>query len=531
MMSEDYLDKSHGVFEVRGAAGAGKTYQLCCDIAYLTAKNKTGVVISFSHVAVDELTDRTENQDKITIRTIHSFCWYVLSSIRTSILNSDILKGIFKPEALTNLSQMVNFDSQSISDIVYGNDENSYPFYDMGTKVLGLSHNDVIALFNLAMDKFPALQSLIEKSIDFLLIDEYQDTNSDFLQRLFQYLSPKILIGVYGDPFQSIYADERVKLNQFGGNVDQCVLPDNYRSAVKIVEFLNDLRRPFDSLQQSAQRRTEGLVNVVVSDGPLDAKKVAEIEKEYHFSPDRMTLSLTNFYKANVLDFGEIARYVKNEVLFQLTGIRNLPWQEVINSTQLNGKLTMLLRYLEFEQSNGYVAAQALLTIFTPESIALVKMEEISRVKELAQKGDYSPVQGLMNLGLKCNSGWNQVLQVAEKLTPDISKGIFHFYHSLSDMDRISRTVFASKGQEFDSVILNIDSNWSLRDWNQINFSMSENDVLSSDDMLSYLFYVGASRAKKQLIIFVNRVNEPTFLSKFKDHLSRAVIKCRFMAV
>lgn len=511
----DYLAKSYGIFEVRGAAGAGKTYQLCRDMEDLSERGKKGVVISFSNTAVDELSERSGN-DNVLKRTIHSFCWYVLSSVRMKILNSNRLKNLFVPEAFRG--EGMCFDSQTVNEIIYGSEEKAYPFYDESSKRLGLSHDDVINLFNLAIDTFPTLSNLVTKSIDFMLIDEYQDSNLEFLKRIFKYLSPKILVGLYGDPLQSVYSSKRSRISQLGFSINQETLPENHRSAKRIVDFLNELRSPFDGLHQSTSI-PGGVVEVVRDDCELNARMAEVIGRKYHFiSGKSMILSLTNFYRTNAFDFGIIAKYIKNVTLPQLTNSKKHQWSEVTNTSQLNSRLRMLIKYLKFEFSTGYSAAQSFLDIYTPESISSVDITKVSKIKANANGSESTLIQDLEDLGLEYNAGWNSVIDVVKLLQPQEAEEIYQFYRSLDGINGVSQTIPFSKGQEFESVILNIDSNWSDRNWNEINFDLSEIDESDNRDILSYLMYVGVSRAKENLIIFVNTHNEKVFLKKFHEH-------------
>ena len=71
MIDDTYLTKKNGIYEVRGAAGSGKTYQLTKDIRKLSLSSNSIFIISYSNAAVDELKSRLNNP-VLSISTIHS---------------------------------------------------------------------------------------------------------------------------------------------------------------------------------------------------------------------------------------------------------------------------------------------------------------------------------------------------------------------------------------------------------------------------------------------------------------------------
>lgn len=200
-MSENqtYLDLISGVYEVRGPAGAGKTYRLTQDVQELVKTGKKCTLISFSNAAVDELKLRI-GIDSVVASTIHSFAWHLISPLSTVLLDEADLLTEFEPDAFKKSKDGLSWDG--VSQLLY---DTGVPYYNEEDQILSLGHNDVIKLFDYLLDCLPIFAQLVINSMDVLIIDEYQDTNRTFLKHVMEKLAAKILIGLYGDPCQTIY--------------------------------------------------------------------------------------------------------------------------------------------------------------------------------------------------------------------------------------------------------------------------------------------------------------------------------------
>jgi superfamily I DNA/RNA helicase len=510
-MDNKYLNKSNGIFEVRGAAGSGKTFQLTQDINYLYSKNKNIAVISFSNAAINELHSRLE-KNNITISTIHSFCWKIMHPLSRRILEK-IKKSpnYFIPDAF-KFDSSLNFCDVKI--ISYG--EKGIANFDKKSGNLWLSHDDVINLFIQILTNIPAFSKLISTAYDFILIDEYQDTNGEFLDALFKIMSKVCVIGIYGDPFQRIYLNKK-SLNMHNAMLDykieRILLQKNFRSQKNLVDLFNKFRYSYDQVKQEKTIPPESKPKVFVGQESLNGDLTRLISSKMNVD-DAVVLSLTNLLRTKITDSSEIARMLQKGV----PNIERLDWSEVLNMEQLHAHIKVLLNFSSLFWGEKYQAAQALISIFQTDSIYQTKLEVIRQSIHNQLREKNITTTNFTNLGLVFNKELLPILDWIDKFTFNQLKGINQFYTDLETLNNQSITIFSAKGLEFDNVILNIDFGWFKdRNWDNLNFEHKENDVLNiNSDIMSYLFYVGITRAKHSLAIYINEKQNKLFFKNLK---------------
>lgn len=271
-----------GPLLVLAGAGSGKTKVLTTRIAYLIKEKGIDpdsiLAITFTNKAAKEMKDRVVNilgpsAYGIQISTFHSFG---LSIIREhyeklgykrnfTILDSDdSLTMIKKIMRELNLDTQI-YNPRSIRNIISGNkngmvDSNGYEKFvhtEFDEKVLqifkkyekslfegnSLDFDDLLLLPLVLFKKNPAILQQYQEKYQYILIDEYQDTNE------VQYLLTKMIsakyknICVVGDESQSIYS--------FRGA--------NYRN---ILNFEKDYKNPEIILLEKNYRSTQNILNV-----------------------------------------------------------------------------------------------------------------------------------------------------------------------------------------------------------------------------------------------------------------------------
>lgn len=514
----DYYFFSNGIYEVRGAAGAGKTFQLVQDIKKLNVLQKKIAVISFSNAAIDELYSRTDNTH-IMMSTVHSFAWNILSSIAIKILKLLYSFDHFEIQSLSGIS------IDQVKSVEYG--ELGVASFNQENSILWLSHDEVLKIFTYALKQIPDFSKLITNSFDYILIDEFQDTDSEFLEALFEHVSPESVIGLYGDPFQSIYLESRKdNLNSIleSFKAKKFYLKFNYRSDKDLVDFFNISRSSYDNLQQIA-KVTDYNINkirptVFISKSTLSNDKVSLINQKMQFEKS-VVLSNTNGLKTKATEFGDIAKMLKKGILSS----RELDWKEVLNQDALNFRIKALWNYSNLFFGSDYDSVVSLQNIFTLDSLVSVCMKDIARILSNQKKNHSIQYAELINLGLHLNDEYklkDEVELLLSKINYEQLFDINRFYSNLKKINNGSSTIYSSKGLEFDNVILNIDYGYfGNRNWNILNFYHSESDKFNKDsDLMSYLFYVGITRAKHGLAIYVNTSRHPNFLSAFKHKFS-----------
>lgn len=502
MIDDTYLTKKNGIYEVRGAAGSGKTYQLTKDIRKLSLSSNSIFIISYSNAAVDELKSRLNNP-VLSISTIHSFCWKILSNLSLKIIkyNKD---NNFSPDAFKD----IKFNPQIIKKVTY---EEGIPFFNNETGELFLSHNDIINLFIYSIKEIPELRMSISNTIDYLLIDEYQDTNGKFLQSIFEYLSPNCTIGLYGDPCQSIYLNEDTINISSRYDITSESLKNNYRSRSTLVEFFNEFRNTFDKLDQVPQRTETTKIHVFARNGSLNDETVTSIENKTNVHNETI-LSLTNILRTKIVGLERIAKKLKKDFPKK----NKVAWEKIMNPNS-NEYTNIMNSYACIFQDNNYLAIKSLLKIFTKDSLEKVGLDSVKNLITKKKKKNDPSIKEFLDLNLEMNAGLDSFKETINLFNLTDLNEIVEFYKVFDSTTTKNITIFKSKGLEFENVLLNIYYGfYRKRNWNNINFNHKENDNRDTDqDIMYYLFYVGITRAKNNLNIYINSKQNKEFLNKF----------------
>jgi len=130
---------------------------------------------------------------------------------------------------------------------------------------LYLNHNDVIKIFSLLLDN-GKFRNILAKNYPVILIDEYQDSNKEIMDKFVTYFISEnkgIQFGLFGDSWQTIY-----QTNNTCGFVEHKNLVPikktvNFRSAENIVNLLNKIRPDFK--QYTAEDDHTGTVTVITN--------------------------------------------------------------------------------------------------------------------------------------------------------------------------------------------------------------------------------------------------------------------------
>lgn len=269
---------TEGAVMVMAGAGSGKTKVLTTRIAYIIDElgiSKDSILaLTFTNKAANEMKVRISNilngmeTKDMWVSTFHSFCVRILrreihhldgyTNSFNIIDEEDALKIIkdvckekcidVKPKELRHLiSKSKNFDGFTIDDPFLSQD---YDTVSMGYESYKLENNlldfddliiKTIELFN----KCPEVLYRYQDKFQYILVDEFQDTNA------LQYILIRMLaklhnnIFVVGDDFQSIYSFRGAKIeniHKFRRDYKDHVmilLEENYRSTNEILNLAN----------------------------------------------------------------------------------------------------------------------------------------------------------------------------------------------------------------------------------------------------------------------------------------------------
>jgi len=225
-------------FLVEAGAGAGKTYTLVEALRFLVnryqhslaQRNQKIACITFTNVAKDEIDARTDRSPVIYCNTIHAFCWSLINGFQRQLR-----------ERLPSLQHWPD----KIAEV--GDLEERAVEYELGHRSINdrrvsIHHDDVLIL-TIALMESAKFRRILTDKYPIILIDEYQDTNSGWINAIKDHFlgregSPQF--GFFGDHWQKIYGDgcgklEHVSLTVVGKQA-------NFRSVSAVVDCLNRMR-------------------------------------------------------------------------------------------------------------------------------------------------------------------------------------------------------------------------------------------------------------------------------------------------
>ena len=254
-------------FVLNGGAGSGKTYSLVSIINEIYSQNPLSKIacITYTNAAVHEIENRVANK-KLKIATIHDFFWENIYSYQKE-LKETLVEGINK-QIFKNIKVETPYDNNFQDGIKY----TEHLRIDYGE----ISHDEIIILANQMFEKYPKLCSILNNKYDFIFVDEYQDTFSEVVKILLDFLPRgdnvnKCIIGFFGDSMQAIYNNGIGDLNEYIKlkKVTEIVKKQNRRNPQTVIDLANKIRT--DNLKQepSEDFNAPNMENGIVKQGSI----------------------------------------------------------------------------------------------------------------------------------------------------------------------------------------------------------------------------------------------------------------------
>ena len=225
-------------FLLEAGAGAGKTYSLIEVLKTLVQQNavtfprsgKQIACITFTNVAKDEIESRTDRNPIIYCDTIHGFCWSLIAPYQRQLRE-------IVPTLEAWQKRLAGEPVPTATAVEY-----SLGYRGMDEHTFSLGHDDVIPL-TVALMKNAKFRAFLTARYPIILIDEYQDTNAQWIQAIQEHFLGKPdspLFGFFGDHWQKIYdegcgAIHHPALRVIGKHA-------NFRSVQTVVDCLNRMR-------------------------------------------------------------------------------------------------------------------------------------------------------------------------------------------------------------------------------------------------------------------------------------------------
>lgn len=537
---------------ILAGAGSGKTRVLGYKAAYLLAVKKVNansvLMLTFTNKAADQMKTRIQQYidpkflpDQITATTFHSFCVLILRRFGTVIqqlhnfvifdendskdLIKDILKNSqFKIKAspssiLYRISlaknQLLNPDQLAQRTLnVY--DETLVEIYKQYQKQLlenqALDFDDLLNETVKLLAQKPAVLKKLRHQYQYLLIDEYQDTNTS------QYQIAKLLaqecqqITIVGDFSQSIYSwrgADFTNLEKFQQDFPQAKifsLEQNYRSRQPILDFAYSVIKQNSSHPilklWTKQHQGEEVHIVPLENAQQEALFVVNKIQELNFNGEYSLKEMAILYRTNAQSriFEEIC--LNNGLPYQIYGgVRFYERKEIKD-------LLSFLRYLHNPldkvslkriQKLGKKRSEKILYSLSKQAKTLAPHQILENLLkdspylELYSPEDPEEANRLDNIKELISVSYNYGSLTEFLDTVALIEAGYEFKNQQNDKIQLM-TLHSAKGLEF-GVVFIVGVEEGILPHNRSSDSVTE---LEEERRL---FYVGITRAKDKLFI------------------------------
>ena len=533
-------------FRVEAGAGSGKTYSLNRVIEWVQenkwteySKRKQNVVcITYTNAAVDVIIERLAKDSFILPSTIHSFAWNAIKQYQSTLI--DIIE---KDESL----QPDEGDFLKVTEVRY---TLGHRYKENGIQYL--YHDDVLKLFCTLLDNTKFRRVFADK-YPLILIDEYQDSYKPIIDRFLDYfISPQKgpQFGFFGDSWQTIYQSNKACGEIEHENIKVIKKVSNFRSAPKIVDFLNAIRPELP--QKSAMDGFDGEVLVVTCDdyaGPRRTDRNFKNDLPAQELRERLT-KLSDIIKkrSSATDNLKILM-ITHKVLAAQQGYEKL--LEIIEDGLRDKEDPFLLFFMNVVESIYEALGSSNMQLLF-DTLGVKRYPITTK----AEKAKWKDLKELLTAerGKKAIDVLKAVIDSQLVPIPPQIEGYYQLYCSTPELMYGSNTTIKDfleleyaqflaainflypeaefstehgvKGEEYDNVIFVVG-----KGWNQYQFEtyvpMIDGSVPipfgkeASFERNRNLFYVCCSRPKKRLVIFITI----PFEHQFKECLTKLVGK------
>lgn len=201
---------------------------------------------------------------------------------------------LITPQAYNSQVDMVSYDKSNGITLI----NSIYELYTQRCKEANaMDFDDLLFLFNVLLRDFPEVLQEIQDSIDYLLIDEFQDTNPSQYLIVRRLVESKQRIFAVGDDAQSIYSfrgasmQNILSFTQLFPEARLFKLEENYRSSQNIVNLANSL----------IEHNRERIPKKVFSRRPKGTKTILNGADSGYEEAQNVTTSIAHYKRENPL--------------------------------------------------------------------------------------------------------------------------------------------------------------------------------------------------------------------------------------
>ncbi|MEC9018767.1 MAG: UvrD-helicase domain-containing protein, partial [Nitrospinota bacterium] len=333
---------SEGPMMVVAGAGSGKTRVITYRIAHLIRERSINpesvLAITFTNKAAGEMKERIRGMLDLSgtspwVSTFHSFCLRILRKhiselgfsndfavfdsqdqlilVKQCMKKTQVSTDAFPPKAiLDHISGFKNDfflpEQLDLNTMSYGNQMKAaelYPLYQSALKSNNaLDFDDLLSFTAKLFQEVPSLREYYDKKFQYILVDEFQDTNAVQyeLVRLLSRDSKNIC--VVGDDDQSIYRwrganiENILKFEKDYPGTTVIKLEENYRSTQSILDAASSV------VKENQNRNEKTLWTQNEKGNPVICFKAEDETREAEFVCDR------------IINLSEEAGYSFNEI-------------------------------------------------------------------------------------------------------------------------------------------------------------------------------------------------------------------------
>ncbi len=443
-----YMD---GPSLVIAGAGSGKTRVLTYKIAYLLSQGifpSSIMALTFTNKAAREMRNRIGEQvgfkqsRYLWMGTFHSIFSRILRaeaqflgftkdfSIYDSSDSKSLIKSIIKELQLddkvykaNNIHSRISYAKNNLmtADMYYNNtDTNSsdrlarvprtneiYALYAARCKQANaMDFDDLLLYTNILFRNNPGVLEKYQKQFNYILVDEYQDTN------FAQYLIVKRLaekhekICVVGDDAQSIYSfrganiDNILKFQQTYQNARLFKLEQNYRSTQNIVNAANSLiGKNSEQIQKTifSENESGDLIKIFTSrtdyeEGEMVADNLLEIRQKGKQEYREFAVLYRTNSQSRVME----EAFRRKNIPYRIYGGVSFYQRKEIKDT---------LSYLRLVVNNHDDEALKRIINVPARGIGAVTLEKIAETAQLHSVNNWEILQDILKFNLPVNSG------------------------------------------------------------------------------------------------------------------------------
>jgi DNA helicase II / ATP-dependent DNA helicase PcrA len=295
--------KSKSFFLYAGA-GSGKTRSLVSALKWIQEQRRKTLwtegrrvaVITYTNAASDEIKRRIEYDPFITVSTIHSFAWDLISGFENDIrlwLKENLVKDLAELEAAhskgrsgTKAAAAREYSIQSKRERLNNLNKIRRFVYSPAGDNRGrdaLNHSEVICICSDLLRTKATLQHILLGRFPILFVDESQDTNRHFMDALLEVQAKhagSFCLGLFGDTMQRIYTEGEIGLAQaLPADWAKPAKLINYRCPKRVLRLINRIREEDDGQEQTTPTDAiEGVVRLFIASSEGTDKAAAESE-------------------------------------------------------------------------------------------------------------------------------------------------------------------------------------------------------------------------------------------------------------